>query len=68
MFNPFEKPTRITEDDPLTISEMYEVIRINSLPQPLQRIALTHAQDQWQAEPSIVEQSAEKIRRSSLRQ
>jgi hypothetical protein len=65
----FEKPTtHTTEDDPLTISEMYEAIRINSLPESLQRLALSHVLDQWQASPDLVTRNAEELRRSSLRQ
>ena len=69
MFHPPERPTtRRTEDDSLTMSEMYEAIRINNLPESLQRIALTHALDQWQATPDLITRNAQELRRRSLRQ
>jgi len=65
---PLFKPSHITEDDPPTLDELYEQARINSLPEPLQRIAINHQLDQWEAEPSIVERTSEELRRNSLRQ
>jgi hypothetical protein len=62
------KPTHITEDDNDSLDDLYEQTRINSLPEPWQRIATNHQLDQWQATPSIIEQNAEELRHNSLRQ
>lgn len=62
------KPSHITEDDPPTLDELYEQVRMSSLPESLQRIAINHQLDQWEAAPGIVERTSEEIRRNSLRQ
>lgn len=62
------KHTHITEDDPDTLDTLYEQARINSLPVPLQRIAVAHQLDQLEAKPSVIERNVEELRRSSLRQ
>ena len=62
------KPSHITEDDPLTVDELYERARVSYLPEPLQRIAINHQLDQWEAAPSLVERTTEELRRNSLRQ
>lgn len=62
------KPSHITEDDPDTLDTLYEQVRINSLPESLQRIAINHQMDQWEAAPGLVERSSEEMRRNSLRQ
>lgn len=62
------KPSHITEDDPDTLDEEYEQSRISQLPEALQRLAITHHLDQWEAEPSIVERNAQELQRRSLRQ
>jgi hypothetical protein len=62
------KPSHITEDDPLTLEEMYERARVSYLPEPLQQIAIAHQLDQWEAEPSIIERNAQQLQHTSLRQ
>ena len=39
----------ITEDDPLTLDEEYELQRILSLPENLQHLAIEHKQNQFDA-------------------
>ena len=48
---------RITEE-PETMDEMYQRLRIQALPERLQRLVLLHYLDQFQAVPSYVEQQA----------
>ena len=48
---------RVTEE-PETIDEMYERLRIQALPERLQQLVLLHYLDQFQAVPSYVEQQA----------
>jgi hypothetical protein len=45
---------RITEE-PLTLDEEYEQQRINAMPEPLQRLALLHHMDQFEATPPYVD-------------
>jgi len=61
------KPSHITENDADTLDDLDEQARINHLPEPLQRLAITHQLDQWEASPSIVERNAQELQRSSLR-
>jgi hypothetical protein len=44
-----------------TMDEMYERLRIASLPEPLQRLVIQHHLDQFEAMPSYVEQQAAKF-------
>lgn len=62
------KPSHITEDDPDTLDDLYMQARISHLPESLQRIAVNHQLDQWEAEPSIVERTTQELQRNSLRQ
>ena len=62
------KSTHITQDDDDTLDAEYEQSRIDNLPLPLQRIAIHHQLDQWEARPSLVEQAAQDARRHTLRQ
>jgi hypothetical protein len=62
------KPSHITEDDPDTLDDLYMQARISHLPEPLQRIAINHQLDQFEATPGIVERTSEELRRNSLRQ
>jgi len=48
---------RVTEE-PETIDEMYERLRIQALPERLQQLVLLHYLDQFQAVPSYVEHQA----------
>lgn len=48
---------RVTEE-PETMDEMYQRLRIQALPERLQRLVLLHYLDQFQAVPSYVEQQA----------
>jgi hypothetical protein len=52
----------ITEE-PETMEEAYESLRIASLPEELQRLVLLHTLDQFEAVPSYVEQQARKFAR-----
>ncbi len=45
---------RITEE-PLTLDEEYEQQRINAMPEPLQRLAVLHHLDQYEATPSYTD-------------
>ena len=48
---------RVTEE-PETIDEMYERLRIQALPERLRQLVLLHYLDQFQAVPSYIEQQA----------
>jgi hypothetical protein len=53
----YSRRARVTEE-PETIDEMYERLRIQALPERLQQLVLLHYLDQFQAVPSYVEQQA----------
>ena len=44
-----------------TMDEMYERLRIASLPEPLQQLVYQHHLDQFEAVPSYVEQQAHRF-------
>ena len=48
---------RMTEDQE-TLEEAYERLRIEALPEELQRLLYLHTLDQFEAVPSYVEQQA----------
>ena len=51
---------RVTEE-PETMDEMYQRLRIQALPERLQRLVLLHYLDQFQAVPSYLEQQAKQF-------
>jgi hypothetical protein len=51
---------RVTEE-PETMDEMYQRLRIQALPERLQRLVLLHYLDQFQAVPSYIEQQARRF-------
>ena len=53
---------RITEE-PETLEEAYERLRIASLPEALQELVYLHLLDQFEAVPSYVEQQARQFAR-----
>jgi len=53
----YSQVARVTEE-PETIDEMYQRLRIQALPERLQQLVLLHYLDQFQAVPSYVEQQA----------
>jgi len=53
----YTQVARVTEE-PETIDEMYERLRIQALPERLQQLVLLHYLDQFQAVPSYIEQQA----------
>jgi hypothetical protein len=56
----YTQVARVTEE-PETIDEMYERLRIQALPERLQQLVLLHYLDQFQAVPSYVEQQARRF-------
>ncbi len=56
----YTQAARVTEE-PETIDEMYQRLRIQALPERLQQLVLLHYLDQFQAVPSYVEQQARRF-------
>jgi len=56
----YSQIARVTEE-PETMDEMYQRLRIQALPERLQQLALLHYLDQFQAVPSYVEQQARRF-------
>ncbi len=56
----YSQIARVTEE-PETMDEMYQRLRIQALPGRLQRLVLLHFLDQFQAVPSYVEQQARRF-------
>lgn len=50
-----------------TMDEMYERLRIESLPEPLQQLVFQHHLDQYEATPSYAEQQAHSFTTESER-
>jgi hypothetical protein len=46
---------RLITEEPETMDEMYERLRIEALPEPLQQLVLAHHLDQFEAVSSYVE-------------
>ena len=56
----YTQVARVTEE-PETIDEMHERLRIQALPERLQQLVLLHYLDQFQAVPSYIEQQARRF-------
>jgi hypothetical protein len=56
----YTQTVKVTEE-PETIDEMYERLRIQALPERLQQLVLLHYLDQFQAVPSYIEQQARRF-------
>jgi hypothetical protein len=56
----YSQIARVTEE-PETMDEMYQRLRIRALPERLQRLVLLHYLDQFQAVPSCLEQQARRF-------
>ncbi len=64
----FQRTQKVTEDDNTSLETMYEEYRIDHLPDTLRPLAINHAVDQWEAQPSIIENCTSEVKRRSLRQ
>ena len=65
LFQHAQKP--LTEDDNTSLETLYEEYRIDHLPKDVKRLAIAHAVDQYEAEPSIIETCTSEVKRRSLR-
>ncbi len=63
----YTQAATVTEE-PETIDEMYERLRIQALPERLQQLVLLHYLDQFQAVPSYLEQQARRFASEPLPQ